>query len=350
MTEFFYGFINGQLTWLQWVLFLMATVIGFILLVKCADVFVDSASNIAKIFKIPAIVVGLTIVAFGTSAPEASVSITGAINGSNGISIGNIIGSNLFNLFFVLAVSALISPVAIKRYLVKRDLMMMLISSLLMVAFLFLFPSNGQPALVWFEGLILLVIFIIYLVVMIKKEIKQSKIKMHVVSKEYAEEEFNVSTKKQNGWLSFLFLVLSLIGIVVGGTFVNVGAKGIVVNIGASETLAGLTVCAIGTSLPELVTSLVAMKKNENDIAVGNVVGSNIFNIMLILGSCALIVPQSFDVFAMADIIIMAVLFIVFMIYAIFNNRLGKKMAISMIIMYVLYFAFIILREYVPII
>ena len=200
MTEFFYGFINGQLTWLQWVLFLIATVIGFILLVKCADIFVDSASNIAKIFKIPAIVVGLTIVAFGTSAPEASVSITGAINGSNGISIGNIIGSNLFNLFFILAVSALISPVAIKRYLVKRDLMMMLISSLLMVAFLFLFPSNGQPALVWFEGLILLVIFIIYLVVMIKKEIKKTGADPLLPGRPYSMDQKNKKeTRKKKG-------------------------------------------------------------------------------------------------------------------------------------------------------
>lgn len=350
MTDSIYNFIKGQSSAMQWVLFIAAIVVGFILLVKCADIFVDSASNLAQIFKIPAIVVGLTIVAFGTSAPEASVSITAAISGSNGISVGNIIGSNIFNLFLILAVSALIAPVAIKRYLVKRDLVIMLISSFLMVCFAFLFGLNGQRALVWYEGLILLAIFVVYLVVMIRRELKHSKEKMHVVSEEFAKEELNTTKKQKNGWLSLLFLVLSLVGIVVGGTFVNVGAKGVVVGIGASETLAGLTVCAIGTSLPELVTSIVAMRKHENDIAVGNVIGSNIFNVMLVLGVCSLIAPQGLDMFAVVDIIIMAVLFVVFMIYSIFNKQLGKKMAISMIIIYVIYFAFIILREYVPII
>lgn len=346
MTEFLYGFIDGQSLVLQWILFLIITVVGFVCLMKFADIFVDSASNLAKIFKIPAIVVGLTIVAFGTSAPEASVSIMATINGSNGISVGNIIGSNLFNLFLILAISALITPVAIKRYLVKRDLTMMLGSSLLMVLFAFLFNAGEQSALVWYEGLLMLVVFVVYLIIMIRKELKQMKIKTHIVSEEFAQEEFG---KPKNVWVTLLLIVVSLLGIIVGGTFVNVGAKGLVVNIGASETLAGLTVCAIGTSLPELVTSLVAMRKNENDIAVGNVVGSNIFNVMLILGVCSLITPQTLDLFAIIDIVIMAVLFIGFMIYSIFNKQLGKKMAISMIIIYIIYFAFIILREYVPI-
>ena len=344
MIDFLYEIIKGQATWLQWLLFIVATVVGFIILVKCADIFVDSSSNIAHIFKIPAILVGLTIVAFGTSAPEFSISLMAAINGSNGISIGNISGSVIFNLYFILAVSALIAPVAIKRYLVKRDLMMMTVSSLLLVLFAFLFSTTGKPALIWIEGIIFLVIFVIYLVIMIRREIKYSKVKMHVIS-----EELNTTKKPKNGWISLLLLIVSLLGIVVGGAFVNIGARGIVVNIGASENLAGLTVCALGSSLPELVTSVVAMKKNENDIAVGNVVGSNIFNILLILGTCALVAPQTLETFALIDIVIMAVMCCVFMIYAIFNRTLGKKMAISMITIYTLFFVFIILREYVPI-
>lgn len=345
MTDFLYGFVDGQSVAIQWILFIAITVIGFFCLVKFADIFVDSTSNLAKIFKIPAIVVGLTIVAFGTSAPEASVSITAAINGSNGISVGNIIGSNIFNLFFILAVSALIAPVAIKRYLVKRDLAMMLGASLLMVLFAFMFNASGQSALVWYEGLILLVIFVVYLIFMIRRELKQMKVKTHIVSEEFAKEEFG---KPKNIWITLILIVVSLLGIIVGGTFVNVGAKGIVVNIGASETLAGLTVCAIGTSLPELVTSIVAMRKHENDIAVGNVVGSSIFNVMLVLGVCSLISSQTLDLFAIIDIIIMAVLFIIFMIYSIFKSKLNKKMAIAMIVIYILYFTFIIVREYVP--
>ena len=348
MIDFLYDFVKCQTTGIQWLLFIVATILGFIVLVKCADIFVDAASNIAHIFKIPAILVGLTIVAFGTSAPEASISIMATINGSNGISVGNITGSVMFNLYVILAVSALIAPVAIKRYLVKRDLMTMTVSSLLLVVFAFLFSTTGNPALIWFEGLIFLVVFIIYLIVMIRREIKYSKVKMHVISEEYASKELNVSTKHQNGWISFLLLVLSLLGIVIGGSLVNIGARGIVVNIGASENLAGLTVCALGSSLPELVTSVVAMKKNENDIAVGNVVGSNIFNILLILGMCALVSPQTLDTFSLIDIVIMAVMCVAFMIYAIFNRQLGKKMAISMITIYTLFFVFIVLREYVP--
>lgn len=347
MTDLVYNFINGQSNVLQWILFIAVTIIGFIFLVKFADLFVDASSNLAKIFKIPAIVVGLTVVAFGTSAPEASVSIMATINGSNGISVGNIVGSNIFNLFLILASSALIAPVAIKRYLVKRDLLMMVLSSVFLVLFAFAFGSNGQNSLVWFEGLILLVILIVYLIVMIKKELKQMKIKTHIIPEEYAEQEFG---KPKKLWVTLVLIIVSLLGIVVGGTLSVAGAKGIVVNIGASETLAGLTVCAIGTSLPELVTSMVAMKKGENDIAVGNVVGSNIFNVMLILGICSIIAPQALNIFALVDLIILAILCIIFMIYAIFNNKLTKKMAVTMIIIYLIFFIFIVIREYIPII
>ena len=347
MTDLIYNFINGKSIALQWILFLGITMIGFICLIKFADIFVDSASNLAKIFKIPAIVVGLTIVAFGTSAPEASVSIMATINGSSGISVGNIVGSNIFNLFLILASSALIAPVAIKRYLVKRDLTIMLVSSLMLIVFTFLFGANGKNAFVWYEGLIFLIVFILYLIIMIRKELKQAKIKMHVVSEEYVKEEFG---KPKNVWITLLLIVVSLLGIVVGGTLSVAGAKGIVVNIGASDTLAGLTVCAIGTSLPELVTSVVAMKKGENDIAVGNVVGSNIFNIMLILGISSMIAPLVLNTFAVIDMIIMAILYAIFMIYAIFKKELNKKMAIIMLVLYIIYFAFIMVREYVPII
>lgn len=346
MTEFFYDMIRGLAPAPRWILFVLATIVGFVCLIKFADIFVDGASNLAKIFKIPTIVIGLTIVAFGTSAPEASVSITAAISGSNGISVGNIIGSNIFNLFLILAISALIAPVAIQKSLVKRDVLVMLVSSFMLVLFAFVFGADGSNALVWYEGLALVVIFVIYLVFMIRGELKQAKQKPFVES----ETQEKTSQKKQkNVWITILLIVVSLAGIVVGGTLVNVGAKGIVVGIGASENLAGLTVCAIGTSLPELVTSIVAMKKNENDLAVGNVVGSNMFNVMLILGVCSLIAPQKLDVFALVDIVIMTVLFVVFFVYALFNSKLTKKMAIPMLAIYVLYFAFIIVREYVPI-
>lgn len=357
MTDFFYGLIKGLSPALQWVLFILATVAGFLYLIKFADIFVDSASNLAKLCKIPTIVIGLTIVAFGTSAPEMSISVTAAASGSAGISVGNIIGSNIFNLFLILAVAALIAPVTIKRHVVKRDVLTMTISSLLMVLFAFLFSTSGGYQLVWYEGLIFLVLFLIYIVFMIRGELKRSKkefteIKEQLAPKPVEQEvvlQEETPSKAKSIWKAIILIIVSLAGIVVGGTLVNVGAKGIVINMGATETLAGLTVCAIGTSLPELITTIVAMKKNESDLAVGNIVGSNIFNLMLILGLCSTITPLTLDSFALADVVIMAVLVVVFFIYALFNERLGKKMAIAMISVYALYFAFIIVREYVPI-
>ncbi len=336
MSEKLYNLIMGLENGWAWVLFIVCIAVGFVFLVKGADIFVNSASNLAKLAKIPAIVIGLTIVAFGTSMPEASVSITATVSGSAGISIGNIIGSNIFNLFFILGLSAIIKPVVIDRIVVKRDITIMLVSSYILVLAGFLFGSNGNRALVWFEGTVLLVIFVCYLIYMIRYETK------HQIVVETKPDE-----KKMSLPLTLVLLVLSLIAIVGGGTLVNAGAKGVAVKIGFSETLAGLTICAIGTSLPELVTSIVAMKKDETDIAVGNVIGSNIFNVMFILGLCSVISPLTVDLFALIDIVIMAVLFTVFFIYSLCKKDVNRWAGVSMLFLYILYFGFIVAREFI---
>lgn len=336
ISEKLFNLILGLQSGWAWVLFILCIAVGFVLLVKGADVFVNSASNLAKLAKIPAIVIGLTIVAFGTSMPEASVSITAVATGNDGISIGNIIGSNMFNLFFILGLSAIIKPVVLDRIVVKRDITIMLVSSYILVLAGFLFGSNGNRALVWFEGVVLLVIFVSYLIYMIRYETK------HQIVVETKPDEKKISLP-----LTLLWLVLSLVAIVGGGTLVNAGAKGVAVKIGFSETLAGLTICAIGTSLPELVTSIVALKKNEADIAIGNVIGSNIFNVMFILGLCSIISPLAVDLFAIIDIVIMAVLFTAFFIYSLCKKDVNKWAGISMLIIYILYFAFIVAREFI---
>lgn len=337
MSEKLFNLLLGLSNGWAWVLFLLCIAVGFVLLVKGADIFVNSASNLAKLAKIPAIVIGLTIVAFGTSMPEASVSITATATGSSGISIGNIIGSNMFNLFFILGLCAIFKPVVLERIVVKRDISIMLISSYILLLSGFLFGSNGSRALVWFEGLCLLVIFVAYIIYMIHYETKYQI----AIDTSY-EADKKISLPK-----TIVLLILSLVGIVLGGTLVNAGAKGVAVKVGVSETLAGLTICAIGTSLPELVTSVIALKKNETDIAIGNVIGSNIFNVMFILGLCSVISPLAVDLFAIIDIVIMAVLFTGFFVYSLIKKDVNKWAGISMMAIYVLYFAFIIAREYI---
>ena len=231
------------------VLMILFLVIGFVLLVKGADLFVDGACDLSAKLRIPAYIVGLTVVAFGTSLPEAAVSITASLQGSNEIAIGNIIGSNMFNTLVVLGASALFAPVAVKGNILKRD-----------------FPfCIGITAVM------------IVLLMMGKKESKLI---------ESAEDSEKADLPM---WKCLLFIIIGFVGVVVGGQLTVKGAKELALMAGMSERVVGLTVVAIGTSLPELVTSIVAARKQQNDIAVGNVIGSNIFNLLFILGISATI-------------------------------------------------------------
>ena len=246
-------------------------VLGFLFLVKGADLFVDGSSSIAKHMKIPSVIVGLKIVAMGTSAPEASVSITAAISGNSDISLGNIVGSNIFNFLVVIGVSALIFPIISHKDIIKRDLWWNLgITGLLLL--LILDRKIGR-----IDGVILLLGMALYLFVVIKNALKNRT--------EESKKEL-ISVPK-----SIIFMVIGLAAIICGGNFVVDNASIIAKSLGLSETLIGLTIVAIGTSLPELVTSVTAAKKKEAGIALGNAVGSNLFNILFILGASSVLTP-----------------------------------------------------------
>ena len=311
-------------------------VIGFVLLVKGADYFVDGASGIAKKLRIPSIVIGLTIVAFGTSAPELAVSMSAAIKGSNDIAIGNVVGSNIFNTLVVLGASAAITPVIVKKDIIKVDYPISLIFTLLLGIFCLdkLFGAENMT-ISRVDGIILLLCFAGFMFIVIRDGLRH---------RDKDEHELNVE-KEKPVWLILILSIVGLAGIILGGDMSVEGAKEIARCFGLSEALIGLTVVALGTSLPELVTSIVAAKKGESDIAVGNVVGSNIFNILLILGVSATILPMKVSTTYIYDIGILLAISVVFFIPMAIKKKVSRGMGAIMVLTYVLYTAYLILRQ-----
>ena len=300
----------------------MILLVGFVMLIKGADVFVDGSSNIAKRFGIPSIIVGLTIVAMGTSAPELSVSVQSALAGMNDISIGNVVGSNLFNLLVVLGMSSIIGKLKITDY---KNVIMMLLSSLILL----LCSFNGQ--LTRLEGIVLLLIFTGYIINLVLKAIKDNN-----------KTEENEKVKPL--FTTIVSSIIGLIAIVWGGDLVVESASAIAQQLGMSQNLIGLTIVAIGTSLPELVTSVVATKKGELDIATGNVIGSNIFNLLLIIGASVTINPMVVSTVAIIDMIFMVAAAILFIILTGKNESLDKVKGIPLILIYVAYIIYTIIR------
>lgn len=311
---------------------IMVLLIGFLLLVKGADWFVEGASSIAKKIKIPSFVIGLTIVAFGTSAPELAVSVTAALKGSNDIAIGNVVGSNIFNTLVVLGMSAAIMPIIVEKGMIKRDYPMSIFVSLLLGVL-------AMDTILWKkpgmqigrgDGIILLLVFAVYMFMTVKAGI-QNRIEDEPV------EELSL-------WKSILIAVLGLAGIVLGGDWSVDGAKEIARILGMSEALIGLTIVAIGTSLPELVTSIVAARKGENDIAVGNVIGSNIFNILLILGVSSVIHPMDVSQTYLYDIGMLILTMLAVYLPIAKTKKVGRGTGIVMVLCYVVYTVYLILR------
>jgi len=302
-------------------------IIGFVLLIKGADIFVDGASNVAYHYKIPTIVVGLTIVAFGTSAPEAAVSITASLAGTNDISLGNIVGSNIFNILGVIGITALLGNLTVDQVLIKRDFPFAVISSLgLLIIAYFLGEINR------IVGAIFLIIIFIYVYYMVKK----------------AKEDNNAS-EIENTRLSMpksiIYIIIGLIGIIIGSDFVVKGASYIASLFGLSDALIGLTIVAIGTSLPELVTSIAALKKGDNGIVIGNVLGSCIFNILFILGISSVIVPMPIAPAMVFDIGIMTAITILGSIFATTQKEVDKKEGFILFVLFVIYMVFVVLRN-----
>lgn len=317
------------------ILMIVMLLVGFVLLVKGADFFVDGACALSEKLRIPAYVVGLTVVAFGTSLPEAAVSITASIQNSNEIAIGNVIGSNVFNTLVVLGASALFSPVTVKKNLLKRDFPFCLGITVLLLA-LMLTMNIGPSGLTRFDGIVLLAVFavfMIYSVISGKKEALPE------------QPENNADEKYMSMGKCILLMVIGLAGVVIGGQLTVNGAKSLAITAGLSEKVVALTVVAIGTSLPELVTSMVAAKKNQNDIAVGNVIGSNVFNILFILGISATIgdiIPKD-SLNTIIDIFVLIGVMGFTYLLALVKKNIKRADGIVMILIYLAYMVYLLL-------
>lgn len=311
-------------------------IIGFALLIKGADFFVDGASTLSKKIGIPSIIVGLTIVSIGTSAPELAVSIMSAIKGNSDISMGNILGSNIFNILAVLGCTAMVAPVVIKKKEIIRDYMATILSTILLVVLAFFVSINNITRL---EGIVLLIACIGYTILLIKSALKTSD-----KSNNDSEETISKSTLK-----CLVFLFVGIIGIIVGGNMVVESASKIAVDLGMSDKLIGLTIVAIGTSLPELVTSIVAAKKGENEIALGNILGSCIFNILLIIGLVATITPIIVASSLLIDSIFLIAVLILLGVIIFINKKeeviLSKYSGILFLAIYIAYTIYIIIRN-----
>ena len=318
---------------------LLKLVIGFLLLVKGADYFVEGASSIAKKLRIPTFVIGLTIVAFGTSAPELAVSISAALKGSNDIAIGNVVGSNIFNTLVVLGASAAITPIAVEKGMIKKDYPLSIFAAILLGVLsldMLLFKAPAM-SLGRVDGIILLIAFAFFMYTTVKAGLKERE----TLS---SEQEEALSNMHMPMWKSILILVVGLAGIVIGGDMSVEGAKEIARIFGLSEALIGLTIVAFGTSLPELVTSVIAAKKGESDIAVGNVIGSNIFNIFFILGTSATILPMNVSSTYLYDIGMLIGVMVITYIPIAKTRRVGRPMGIAMVLAYVTYTVYLIMR------
>lgn len=305
-------------------------ILGFVLLIKGADIFVEGASSIATKFHIPQIIIGLTIVAFGTSAPEAAVSISAAVKGNAGIAVGNILGSNILNILLILGITACIRALNVQESTFKFDIPLVLISSVVLSA---LGLATGYLNKI--AGLILWAIFVVFFVHLIKEA------KNGVQEEEVKESQ---SGYKNNLLIVVLVTIAGLVAIVWGSNLAVDGATGVAKLLGMSDRLIGLTIVAFGTSLPELITSAMAAKKGNCDIAVGNIVGSNIFNILFVLGTTALIVDVPFGMEYLVDSI-MCIASVVLLIFCIFKDRkLSQKEGITMLAVFAAYYVYLIMK------
>ena len=312
---------------------ILLLVLGFALLVKGADWFVDGAAGIATKFGIPQLVIGLTIVAMGTSAPEAAVSITAAFAGNAEITIGNIVGSNVLNILIILGITALVYPVAVQKSSLIFDIPVVLLAT----AILFGLGYDGNISRL--DGIIMLVVFVAYLFFLFWDAKRPKKLESAEVKKEEAENE---ETKNEGKNLSLpkalIFTVIGLVLIVAGSNFVVKSATFIATALGLSQRFIGLTIVALGTSLPELFTSVTAAMKKNSDIAVGNIVGSNIFNILFIVGLPGLIIPVPFAPAFRFDTLVSGVAAILLLLCSLPKKRLSRIAGIFFLICYAVYF------------
>ena len=310
--------------------------VGFGLLIKGADLFVDGSSNIARLLRVPPILIGLTIVAFGTSSPEATVSIIASLNDSADISLGNIIGSNIFNFTLVVGITAIMHPLKVERETIKKEIPFTLLASVVLLVLVSdkVLQGLGPNQLNRSDGIIFLLFLSIFLYYVFEVALKNRE--------EITEEKKSRHIKWGE---SILWSLIGLAAIIFGGDMVVKNGTTIALSLGMSETLVGLTIIAIGTSLPELVTSVTAALKKESEIALGNIIGSNIFNILFVLGAASVISPMPVDDRVFVDMIAMVVLTVLLLIFSRTNYKVGKTEGIILVGVYAAYLVYIILRN-----
>lgn len=321
---------------------ILILVIGFVLLIKGADFFVEGSSSVAKKFHVPAMLIGMTIVAMGTSLPECAVSVTASLANNNSLAVSNVIGSNIFNLMVVCGACALFSPLTIRQDTLKKEFPLSIICAALMLVLGYIGMTLGH-----IDGIIFLVLFVGYLLWMIQsaKKARAAVLSDPAQSGQIEQSEFveeNIAILPT--WKSLVFIIGGMIAIKFGGDFVVDGASSIASSMGLSQTLIGLTIVAMGTSLPELVTSLVAAKKGEVDMALGNVIGSDIFNILFVLGIATVISPISFLMENVIDIILLIIMSLIVLAFAWTRQQINRKEGILMLLMYAAYMVYICVR------
>lgn len=329
---------------------------GFFLLIKGADFFVEGASSVAKQFHVPSIIIGLTVVAMGTSLPETAVSVTSSLKGANALAISNAVGSNIFNMMVVIGVCAVITPIMVQKDTIKRDIPVSAICAAALLGLGFLMFANdraifdaAKPAetpdgeigvLGHVDGIILLLLFAGYMFVLIRLALKAAKEGKKVEVEGGSDEDIKLLPI----WKSILFIVLGGAAIAFGGDLTVDTASRIATELGMSETLVGLTIVSIGTSLPELVTSIVAARKKEVDMALGNAIGSNVFNILMVLGIASAISPMTLTMTNCIDILVLLGFTAVVWVFAITKRKIGRLEGAIMLALYAGYTAYIFIR------
>lgn len=353
LAELFDGWIVNLHVGVKISLYIVALALGVFCLVKFCDIFVNGASVIAKKLKIPPLIIGLTVVAMGTSLPELAVSVSDAIDvlinsgdANANVAIGNVLGSNVCNILLVLGLSVVFTPIALKKSVYKRELPILLGTTAIVALLVCLFGLNSAAsmndiAVTRWEGIILVVIMIAYITYIV------------LMAKKHPEELDPVEeiALDMSLWKAILFVVLGGIGIFLGGQLVEFGAKGLAMQ-GATamkidhdmaESLVGLTIVAVGTSLPELVTSCIAAKKGENEIAVGNVIGSNMFNMLFVMGIAATISPLTSGSQVLVDVAVMLAATALLLVFA-QKGKLTRAHGVTFLTVYVLYMVYLVLR------
>lgn len=316
-------------------------IVGFILLIKGADLFVDGASSLARKLKVPTMLIGLTIVAFGTSAPEAAVSINSALKNSSELAVGNIVGSNIFNTLLVIGIAAAIKPINIKLNTILKEFPFMLLATIVLYILGndIMFQESNINRLAQGDGLIILSVFTVFLYYLVEMAVLSKEVNIENSIDEYDNQ------KEINIVKSGIWGIIGLGGILFGSNLVVKNSTSIALSLGMSETLVGLTIIAIGTSLPELTTSVVAARKGEGEIAVGNAIGSNLFNILFVLGTASVISPMVVEPKILLDILFLIAITVLTYLFAITKKRISRGEGISLTLLYIMYMIYIIIRN-----